>query len=138
MPSFDQILSAHPAKSQGHNNCRPFHRTVAASLLAGMQVQLWTLTSCQVSGFFAGWGVSIEGEGHNFMDSTLRADSQKAMTNRTVYAMMHGGNSEKEKKVTSSLNEISMDHAHCKQDPIYVFPEMKLHGLVSNFQIHVS
>jgi hypothetical protein len=27
---------------------------------------------------------------------------------------------------------------HCKEDPIYVFPEMKLRGLVSNFHIHVS
>jgi hypothetical protein len=25
----------------------------------------------------------------------------------------------------------------CKQDPIYVFPEMKLRGLVPNFHIHV-
>ncbi len=31
-----------------------------------------------------------------------------------------------------------MDHAYCKQDLFYVFPEMKLHGLVSNFHIHVS
>ena len=27
---------------------------------------------------------------------------------------------------------------HCKEDLIYVFPEMKLHGLVPNFHIHVS
>jgi hypothetical protein len=27
---------------------------------------------------------------------------------------------------------------HCKQDLIYVFPEMKLCGLVPNFHIHVS
>ncbi len=27
---------------------------------------------------------------------------------------------------------------HCKQDPIYVFPEMKLRGLFPNFHIHVS
>jgi hypothetical protein len=28
---------------------------------------------------------------------------------------------------------------HCKQDPIYVFPEMKLRGLrLPNFHIHVS
>ncbi len=27
---------------------------------------------------------------------------------------------------------------HCKKDPIYVFPEMKLRGLVPNFAIHVS
>ncbi len=26
---------------------------------------------------------------------------------------------------------------HCKQDPLYVFPEMKLRGLVLNFHIHV-
>jgi hypothetical protein len=26
---------------------------------------------------------------------------------------------------------------HCKQDPIYVFPEMKLRGLVPNMHIHV-
>jgi hypothetical protein len=27
---------------------------------------------------------------------------------------------------------------HCKQDPVYVFPEMKRRGLVPNFHIHVS
>jgi hypothetical protein len=27
---------------------------------------------------------------------------------------------------------------HCKEDPIYVFPEIKLHTLVPNFHIHVS
>jgi hypothetical protein len=27
---------------------------------------------------------------------------------------------------------------HCKQDPIYVIPEMKLRGLMPNFHIHVS
>jgi hypothetical protein len=27
---------------------------------------------------------------------------------------------------------------HCTQDRIYVFPEMKLRGLVPNFHIHVS
>jgi hypothetical protein len=27
---------------------------------------------------------------------------------------------------------------HCKEDPIYVFSEMKLRGLVPNFHIHVS
>jgi hypothetical protein len=27
---------------------------------------------------------------------------------------------------------------HCKKNPIYVFPEMKLRGLVPNFYIHVS
>jgi hypothetical protein len=26
---------------------------------------------------------------------------------------------------------------HCKQDPIYVFQEMKLCGLFSNFHIHI-
>jgi hypothetical protein len=27
---------------------------------------------------------------------------------------------------------------HCKLDPIYVFPEIKLRGLILNFHIHVS
>ncbi len=27
---------------------------------------------------------------------------------------------------------------HCKQDPFYVFPEMRLRGLLPNFHIHVS
>ncbi len=27
---------------------------------------------------------------------------------------------------------------HCKEDPIYVFPEIKLLGLVTNFRIHAS
>jgi|LakMenEpi03Aug12_release.lakeMendotaPanAssembly.Ray.scaffolds.fasta_scaffold1588771_1 hypothetical protein len=27
---------------------------------------------------------------------------------------------------------------HCKEDPIYIFPEMKLRGLYPNFNIHVS
>jgi hypothetical protein len=27
---------------------------------------------------------------------------------------------------------------HCKQNLIYIFPEMKLRGLVSNFHMHVS
>jgi hypothetical protein len=27
---------------------------------------------------------------------------------------------------------------HCKEDPIYAFPEMKLRGLVPSFHIHVS
>ncbi len=27
---------------------------------------------------------------------------------------------------------------HCKEDPIYVFPEMKLRGLVPSFHIHVN
>jgi hypothetical protein len=27
---------------------------------------------------------------------------------------------------------------HCTENPIYVFPEMKLRGLVPNFYIHVS
>jgi hypothetical protein len=27
---------------------------------------------------------------------------------------------------------------HCNQDPIYIFPEMKLSGLVLNFHIHIS
>jgi hypothetical protein len=29
-------------------------------------------------------------------------------------------------------------YSHCKQDPIYVFPEMKLCGLVPNFHIQTS
>ncbi len=28
--------------------------------------------------------------------------------------------------------------SHCKEGPIYVFPEIKLCGLVPNFNIHVS
>jgi hypothetical protein len=31
-----------------------------------------------------------------------------------------------------------LDRLHCKQELIYVFPEMKLRGLVHNFHIHVS
>jgi len=27
---------------------------------------------------------------------------------------------------------------HCKEDPIYVFPQIKLRGIVPNFHIHVS
>ncbi len=27
---------------------------------------------------------------------------------------------------------------HCTENPIYVFPEMKLRGLVPNYYIHVS
>ncbi len=27
---------------------------------------------------------------------------------------------------------------HCKEDPIYLFPEMKIRGLIPNFHIHVS
>jgi len=27
---------------------------------------------------------------------------------------------------------------HCKEGPIYVFPEMKLRGLVPHFHIHLS
>jgi hypothetical protein len=30
------------------------------------------------------------------------------------------------------------DEPHCKEDPIYVFPIMKLRGLFPNFHIHVS
>jgi hypothetical protein len=29
-------------------------------------------------------------------------------------------------------------HTHCKQDPIYAFPEMKLRGLVPSFHSQVS
>ncbi len=32
----------------------------------------------------------------------------------------------------------TLAHLHCKEDPIYVFPEMKLRGLIPNFHIHVS
>ena len=35
-----------------------------------------------------------------------------------------------------TLQEI--DFLHCKENPIYVFPERKLCGLVPNFHIHVS
>jgi hypothetical protein len=28
--------------------------------------------------------------------------------------------------------------AHCKEDQIYVFPEMKLRGLVPDFHIHAA
>jgi hypothetical protein len=31
-----------------------------------------------------------------------------------------------------------MPDMHCKEDPIYVFTEMKLRGLVPNFHNHVS
>jgi hypothetical protein len=31
-----------------------------------------------------------------------------------------------------------ISYKHCKQDPIYEFPEMKLRGLVPKFHIHVS
>ncbi len=30
------------------------------------------------------------------------------------------------------------DSTHCIEDPIYIFPEMKLRGLGPNFHIHVS
>jgi hypothetical protein len=30
------------------------------------------------------------------------------------------------------------DFLHCKEDPIYVFPEMKLYGLGPNFHFHLS
>jgi hypothetical protein len=33
---------------------------------------------------------------------------------------------------------LSFCSRHCKEDPIYVFQEMKLRGLVPNFHIHVS
>ena len=35
-------------------------------------------------------------------------------------------------------SEPSAAFLHCKEDPIYVFQEMKLRGLVPNFHIHVS
>jgi hypothetical protein len=35
--------------------------------------------------------------------------------------------------------DLGLSHTlHCKQDPIYVLPEMKLRGLVPNLHIHVS
>jgi hypothetical protein len=34
--------------------------------------------------------------------------------------------------------EVAEALLHCKQDPIYLFPEMKLRGHVPNSQIHVS
>jgi hypothetical protein len=30
---------------------------------------------------------------------------------------------------------VSVPSKHCKQDPIYLFPEMKLRGLILNFHI---
>ncbi len=36
------------------------------------------------------------------------------------------------------LLSLSVSLLHCKEDLIYVFPEMKLHGLVPCFYIHVS
>jgi hypothetical protein len=33
---------------------------------------------------------------------------------------------------------MDVEGIHCKQDPIYVFLEMRLHGLVHNFHFHVS
>jgi hypothetical protein len=33
---------------------------------------------------------------------------------------------------------MTKNYTHCKEDPIYVFPEMKLRGLVPNSYIHVS
>ncbi len=37
-----------------------------------------------------------------------------------------------------SVRGILLTKVHCKEDPIYVFPEMKLCGLVPSFYIHVS
>ncbi len=41
---------------------------------------------------------------------------------------------------TFFLNELPDDMLlpHCTENPIYVFPEMNLHGLVPNSYIHVS
>jgi hypothetical protein len=33
---------------------------------------------------------------------------------------------------------ISTCFLHCEEDPIYVFPDIKLRGLVPNFHFHVS
>jgi hypothetical protein len=38
----------------------------------------------------------------------------------------------REAKISAAKNENRLNCVHCKQDPIYVFPEMKLRGLVPN------
>ncbi len=40
-------------------------------------------------------------------------------------------------KMSSSVGACSIQ-LHCKENTIYVFPEIKLHGLLHNFHIHVS
>ncbi len=47
---------------------------------------------------------------------------------------MHNGRS------TAEVHEACTNHAglHSKENPIYVLPEQKLHGLSPNFNIHVS
>ncbi len=42
------------------------------------------------------------------------------------------------KRRKGNVSKEDMVYWHCKDDPIYVFPEMKLHGLVPNLHIHVS
>jgi hypothetical protein len=43
------------------------------------------------------------------------------------------------KKVISGIhNNKTTITLHCKEDPIYVFSELKLRSLVPNFHIHVS
>jgi hypothetical protein len=37
-----------------------------------------------------------------------------------------------------NIHSSETDVLHWKEDPIYVFPEMKLYGLVPNFHIHLS
>jgi hypothetical protein len=39
---------------------------------------------------------------------------------------------------SATLHINDMWSPHCKEDPIYVFPEMKLCGLVTHFHVHVS
>jgi hypothetical protein len=36
------------------------------------------------------------------------------------------------------LGGLFISKSHCTENPIYVFPEMKLRGLVPNSNIHVS
>jgi hypothetical protein len=38
----------------------------------------------------------------------------------------------------SAAGQSLKGHTHCSENPIYVFPEKKLHGLSPNFHIHVS
>ncbi len=38
----------------------------------------------------------------------------------------------------SATARLCVEYVHCKQDPIYLFPEMTLRGLVPNFHVYVS
>jgi hypothetical protein len=40
--------------------------------------------------------------------------------------------------IQTHITGSTQTYPHCKEDPIYVFPEMKLRGPVPNFHIHVS